>query len=263
MAFTQINNQIISYRLLGNGEKPLLVAGHPLGMNQSVWDPLIPYLLPHFDLLTWDLPGHGASQGVIGKAIDQHQLAEQVLALVDLTPHRTFYYVGTSIGGVIGQALMHEHPARLLGTLLTNTGAKLGTPEAWNNRAEQIREKGLATMAPEIVPRWFANASVTSEPSLINGWVISMGRGDAESYAQLSELLGRFDAQAMPFTGAFPTRLAAGEDDPATPLTTMQGLQKSLGGQVELTIIPKAGHVPSIETPRAFASLIKDTFNVV
>ena len=61
MAFLNYNNRTICYRLLGHCEKPLLVLAHPLGMTQGVWDDMLPTLLERFSVLTWDLPGHGAS----------------------------------------------------------------------------------------------------------------------------------------------------------------------------------------------------------
>ncbi|MFP4137289.1 MAG: alpha/beta fold hydrolase [Halomonas sp.] len=39
-----------------------MVLAHPLGMSQAVWDDLLPALLPRYRVLTWDLPGHSASQ---------------------------------------------------------------------------------------------------------------------------------------------------------------------------------------------------------
>ena len=61
MAFLKENGRTICYRLLGDSAKPLLVLAHPLGMTQGVWDDMLPALLEKFRVLTWDLPGHGAS----------------------------------------------------------------------------------------------------------------------------------------------------------------------------------------------------------
>ena len=62
MAFLNINGRNVAYRLLGSEANPLVVLAHPLGMNQTVWDDILPRLLPRYRMLTWDLPGHGASQ---------------------------------------------------------------------------------------------------------------------------------------------------------------------------------------------------------
>ncbi|BBI54698.1 hypothetical protein HORIV_71190 [Vreelandella olivaria] len=69
MAFHTINGRSVAYRLLGAEVNPLVVLAHPLGMSQAVWDDVIPALLPRYRVLTWDLPGHGASQAVSGEQI--------------------------------------------------------------------------------------------------------------------------------------------------------------------------------------------------
>ena len=61
MAFLKHNGRTVGYRLLGDSAKPLLMLAHPLGMTQAVWDDMLPALLNSFRVLTWDLPGHGAS----------------------------------------------------------------------------------------------------------------------------------------------------------------------------------------------------------
>ncbi len=166
MAFHTINGRSVAYRLLGSEVNPLIVLAHPLGMSQAVWDDVIPALLPRYRVLTWDLPGHGASQAVSGTQITPADLAEEVLALVALAGVQRFHFAGTSIGGVVGQQLIAAHPDQLLSATLTNTGAVIGNPDLWNTRAGRVRQEGLEAMAEEIVPRWFAPATFEASPAL-------------------------------------------------------------------------------------------------
>ncbi len=106
MAFHTINGRSVAYRLLGAQVNPLVVLAHPLGMSQAVWDDVIPALLSRYRVLTWDLPGHGASQAVSGEQITPADLAAEALALVELAGAQRFHFAGTSIGGVVGQQLI-------------------------------------------------------------------------------------------------------------------------------------------------------------
>ena len=175
MAFHTINGRSVAYRLLGAEVNPLVVLAHPLGMSQAVWDDVIPALLSRYRVLTWDLPGHGASQAVNGAKIIPADLAAEALALVELAGAQRFHFAGTSIGGVVGQQLIAEHSERLLSTTLTNTGAVIGNPDLWNIRAGRVRQEGLAAMSQEIVPRWFAPAAFEASPALKRGVVYSDG----------------------------------------------------------------------------------------
>jgi len=258
MAFFSYRGRAISYRLLGDADRPLLVLAHPLGMTQGVWDDLIPGLLDDFRLLTWDLAGHGASQACDAgqSAVAPADLANEIIALSDLAHTERFHFVGTSIGGAVGQQLLVEHPSRLRSLTLTNTGALIGSPEAWQERARRVRHEGLAAMAAEIVARWFSPAALEHNPALSAGWQVQLGRSDNHSYALFCEMLGKTD-----FRGRLPKRpahvtLVGGSADPAIPPATLNALAGELGG-LPVKILDGAGHVPSIEQPGVFLNLIR------
>ncbi len=252
MAFLTINGRSVAYRLLGAEANPLVVLAHPLGMSQAVWDDVLPALLPRYRVLTWDLPGHGASQAWSNGPITPADLAAEALALVDHAGAERFHFAGTSIGGVVGQALIAEHGERLLTATLTNTGAVIGNAELWNTRAGRVRQEGLAAMSEEIVPRWFAPACFEAEPALKAGWCTQMGRGDDESYAQLCEMLGRDTFDGKLAGKGVAVQLLGGSEDLATPPATLEALSAELDG-APLEILEGVGHVPSVEVPGLFA----------
>lgn len=261
MAFLNINGRSVAYRLLGSEANPLVVLAHPLGMSQAVWDDIMPRLLPRYRVLTWDLPGHGASQAWGEASIAPADLAAEALALADHAGVERFHFVGTSIGGVVGQQLISEHAERLLSATLTNTGAVIGNAELWNTRAERIREEGLAAMSKEIVPRWFAPACFEAEPALKAGWCTQMGRGDDDSYARLCEMLGRTDFTGRLSGKQVKTRLLGGGEDLATPPASLQALAAECDN-APLTILDGVGHIPSVEAPELFAELLLVTLAV-
>ncbi|SHL21097.1 alpha/beta fold hydrolase [Halomonas caseinilytica] len=259
MAFINVNGRNVAYRLLGAEANPLVILAHPLGMTQAVWDDVLPALLPRYRVLTWDLPGHGASEAwpADGGDITPAALAADALALVEQAGDTRFHFVGTSIGGVIGKQLLSEHADRLLSAVLTNTGAVIGNAELWNTRAGRVRDEGLVALSGEIVPRWFAADLNKRDPALAEGWRTVMGRGDAESYARLCEMLGRTDFRgklkaACSQPGGVDVHLLGGSEDMATPPETLQALAAECGG-APLEILENLGHVPSVEFPEALA----------
>src|SRR5690554_2561732 len=257
MAFLNHNGRTICYRLLGDSEKPLLLLAHPLGMTQGVWDDMLPILLPKFQVLTWDLPGHGASSAwpEMAGAITPEHLAQEALALAKEAGVSSFHFAGTSIGGVIGQQLITAHNEQLETATLTNTGAIIGTEEAWSLRAANVREKGLAAMAGEIVPRWFGPNACQEQPALLDGWKVIMGRGDADSYALLCEMLGKADFRKTLGNAPVPVLLIGGSDDVATPPESLQALADASGSPAPV-ILDDAGHVPSVERPQDLTRLL-------
>ncbi|QEM82936.1 alpha/beta fold hydrolase [Halomonas binhaiensis] len=257
MAFVTINGRNVAYRLLGAAANPLVVMAHPLGMSQAVWDDVLPALLPRYRVLTWDLPGHGVSQAWPDQAgpITPAVLADDVLALVDqVAGGGSFHFVGTSIGGVVGQQLVAEHGGRLLSATLTNTGAVIGTSELWTTRAGRVRTEGLGAMSSEIVPRWFAAACFEANPALKTGWMTQMGLGDDESYARLCEMLGShsFVGKLATASEQVKVHLFGGSEDLATPPEALETLSAECAGAA-VEILEGVGHVPSVEVPALFA----------
>ncbi|GAA0847435.1 3-oxoadipate enol-lactonase [Marinobacter szutsaonensis] len=257
MSFLNHNGRTICYRLLGDSEKPLLVLAHPLGMTQGVWDDMLPALLGKFRVLTWDLPGHGASSAWPESAgeITPDDLAQEALTLAQVAGTKAFHFAGTSIGGVIGQQLVAEYSDSLISATLTNTGAIIGTSEAWNLRASNVRAKGLAAMAGEIVPRWFGPAACKEQPALLDGWKVIMGRGDDNSYALLCEMLGKADFREKLRGRDLPLLLIGGADDLATPPESLKALAQ-FSGSPDPVILDGIGHVPSVECPGSFSEIL-------
>lgn len=257
MAFLKFDGRTICYRLLGDSDKSLLLLAHPLGMSQGVWDEMLPALLDKFRVLTWDLPGHGASAAFDEKrqVVSAEDLALEAIALADAAGVGRFHFVGTSIGGVIGQQLLCRHSHKLRSAALTNTGAVIGTADAWNTRAAAVREKGLAAMAVDIVPRWFGAAACCEQPALVEGWGVSMGRGDKHSYALLCEMLAASDFRTSLGGQDVPLMLVGGSEDVATPPSSLQDLADAAGCDAPL-ILDQIGHVPSVECPAPLAQLL-------
>ncbi|WP_298718054.1 alpha/beta fold hydrolase [uncultured Oceanisphaera sp.] len=255
MSFLEINGRAVGYRLLGDSALPLVVLAHPLGMSQVVWDELLPGLLPHYRVLSWDLPGHGSSAAWSGNEITPAALAAEALALAEVAGAERFHFVGTSIGGVIGQQLLSQHAERLLSATLTNTGAVIGTRDAWQTRAAAVREKGLAAMAVDIVPRWFGPKACEAQPALLKGWNTIMGRGDANSYSLLCEMLGACDFSDRLGEPGVPLLLVGGRDDVATPPESLEHLA-CCAEAGEPVILEQVGHVPSVEAPESVGRLL-------
>lgn len=96
----------------------------------------------------------------------------------------------------------------------------------------------------------------SADKSLLAGWKVLMGRGDANSYALLCEMLGLAD-----FRGAFgdrnvPVTLVGGSDDMATPPAALEALADATGGPTP-QILDRVGHVPSVESPQQLLPLIE------
>lgn len=249
---------VLNYETLGDRNNPALVLAHPLGMNLHVWDHLVEHLKDSFHILRFDLPGHGKSKPVAPEitALNETSIVDAVLNACDSAGIQQFHFVGTSIGGMLGQQLIINHRDRLLSAVLTNTGLVIGTREGWLRRQADVISSGLSNMAPTLVSRWFGKVFTATRPDQVVHWTEELSKVDDHSYGLLSAWIGErnFIGELTPLH--HPTILIAGSDDMATPPSLLATLSLSLGNP-PLLAMPDTGHVPSVEQPEQFTHHVK------
>ncbi|HCW18681.1 alpha/beta fold hydrolase, partial [Achromobacter sp.] len=59
-----------------SGQGAPLVLLHGVGLDHTLWDDLVPLLEPDFEVLRYDLLGHGAAPGLTGEAHVQDFIAQ-------------------------------------------------------------------------------------------------------------------------------------------------------------------------------------------
>lgn len=259
MAFLATAAHLIAYQDSGETYLPALFMAHPLGMSRDVWDEVCDQLHGHYRCICWDLPGHGSS-GAASDGLTVDVLADDVLTLADTLGIERFSFIGTSIGGVIGQSLCQIAPERLEKVYLTNTGAVIGTKEGWAERADHVRRLGLSEMAESIVARWFSAVYAKQNPQALQGWQVQLSRNDDESYAKLCEALAQVDNRGKLAGYSDEVVLIAGLDDVSTPPATLEVL-KAQYANAQLNVFNDVGHVPSIEAPILLVEHIKTNAN--
>lgn len=91
----------------GNGIP--LVFIHGWGVNSAVWQPLIPRLLEHYQVITIDLPGFGENQNV---QLNHYNL-DNIAELIVNTIQQPAVYVGWSLGGLVASTIALKYPEQL------------------------------------------------------------------------------------------------------------------------------------------------------
>ncbi|WP_051436266.1 alpha/beta fold hydrolase [Marinomonas ushuaiensis] len=85
-----------------------------------VWDEIASHLKDDFYIIRWDLPGHGQSSAIdpAVTSLKEDALVTPLIEKCDALGITKFHYIGTSIGGVIGQQLLIDYSERLLKPIL-------------------------------------------------------------------------------------------------------------------------------------------------
>ena len=157
MQVAELQGLAVHYADQGPRDGRAVVFGNSLGTDLRVWDAVLPLLPQGLRLVRYDKRGHGLTQATPGP-YSIGQLADDAAALMDHLGLRDAVFVGLSIGGLIGQSLAARRPDLLRGLVLSNTAAKIGTPELWRDRIATIRAGGIEAIGAATMERWFSPA---------------------------------------------------------------------------------------------------------
>jgi 3-oxoadipate enol-lactonase len=213
-----------------------------------------------FDVVAWDLPGHGVSPAAT-ETFDVAELADAVVDLVDsIAPGERFHYAGVSLGGATGLQLGIKHGERLKSLSVQCSGAKIGTPEGWLERAETVRTQGTAVMIQGSAQRWFAAGFMDREPEVSSRLLHSLRDADRFSYAFCCEALAGFDVRAELGSIRVPTQAVAGAEDSVVPPPFAKEIADGItagGGTANAVTLEGVAHLAPAEAPAHVAELLK------
>lgn len=229
-----------------------VVFANSLGTDLRLWDALLPLLPKGLRLVRYDKRGHGLSAEPEGPyTIDE--LADDAAALIDGLGLKDVVFVGLSIGGLIGQALALRRPELLRALVISNSAAKIGTDQMWNDRINAIREFGLAVVAAPTMERWFSPAfRATPELAL---WQRMLERQPAAGYIACCQAIAAADLRKQVGALKLPVQMIAGSLDGSTPPELVRA-SGQLIAQAAYAEIDGAGHLPCVEAAPQYAQIL-------
>ena len=253
-----LNGTDTRYVLSSEGTGPWLTFIHPLGADLSLWDQLAAHFSADFQVLRYDLRGHGGTTGEAAASVAQ--LAQDLRSLFDLLDVPRSHIVGLSLGGMVAQEFAITSPDRVDHLVLCDTAS--GTPEAsrpaFAERAASARRDGLAALVEPTLERWLTAGYRQRHPEAVEQIREVLAETSAEGYAAGCEAVASFDAGERLAQIAAPTLLIAGEDDAMMPLAVIASMAAAIPG-ARSVILPGA-HLAPIEHSGKFAEELETFF---
>ncbi|KDE97303.1 3-oxoadipate enol-lactonase [Mycolicibacterium aromaticivorans JS19b1 = JCM 16368] len=238
----------------------LLLLGPSLGTSTAtLWTGVAQRLNDHLRVVGWDLPGHG--RGVQAQPFTIADLSAAVLLLADSLGADTFHYAGNSVGGCVGLQLLLNAPQRVGSATLLCTGAAIGTPDDWLERAATVRAGGIDTMLAGTAQRWFGPGFIARQPGVGAALLDALSHTDPESYALVCEALAVFDVTDRLSEIAIPVLAVAGSADGATPPESLRCIASGVQDG-DLVVLDGVGHLAPVEAPDRVAGLIAELVGV-
>jgi 3-oxoadipate enol-lactonase/4-carboxymuconolactone decarboxylase len=223
-----------------------------------MWDRQVPELARQWRVLRFDLPGHGGAPAHPASSIPE--LAERLLATLDVLGVQRFGYAGCSIGGAVGAELALRRPDRIASLAVVASSPRFGTADEFRQRGVIVRANGLDPMARTAPERWFTTGFAAAQPAIVE-WAVQMVRTtDPGCYIAACEALAAFDIRAELGRITVPTLVLVGSEDqvtgPAEARTLVAGIRDA-----RLSLVPGASHLAPVEQPAAVTDLLVHHFS--
>ncbi|MEW6669588.1 MAG: 3-oxoadipate enol-lactonase [Thermodesulfobacteriota bacterium] len=252
MMYIQANGIRIHYELEGSSSAPVMTLSNSLATNLSMWEPQMEILLRSYRVLRYDTRGHGKSEVSEGP-YSFEMLAADVRSLLRALGIEKTYFMGISMGGMIGQQLALESPEMLTSMILCDTSSHV-PQEAWPIWDERIRiaeTQGLEPLLQQTLERWFTLPFRNQHPEVIKKIGDMIRATDRRGYIGCCHAIRNLNLRDRLREIRVPTLILVGEEDLGTPVSAAQTIQEGIAGS-KLVVLKSAAHLSNIEQSKRF-----------
>ena len=250
MQIAEVNGTALHYRTCGPEDGAPVVFANALGTDLRLWDPVLPHLPAGLRILRFDKRGHGLSACPPGP-YRMGQLVSDAEALMVATGFADALFVGLSIGGMIAQGLAVKRLDLVRALVLSNTDAKIGNAQIWDDRIAAVEQGGLAAISEANMTRWFSRRfRETPEAAL---WQAMVERQPAAGWIGCAAAISGTDFYTPTSGLRLPTLGIMGSEDGSTPPDLVRETVGLIPGS-DMILMRGVGHLPCVEDPEGYAA---------
>ena len=252
-----VNGTRLSYEIAG-AEHPLVLV-HGFSLDTRIWDDQIPAFARHYQVVRYDLRGHGRS-ALPGS--DGFYHADDLRALLDHLGIERAHLLGLSLGAAIATEFVLAYPERASALVAVD-------PVLWGHAwspeyaasLDALAEAARVGGASAARVAWLAHppfAPTLERPTVAprlrtivaeySGW-----HWENDDPGLLPDPVAAQRLEAI----AVPTLAVVGEHD----LPDFHAIAQTLGRRIpgaRLVVLPGVGHLPNMEDPARFNDVVLD-----
>jgi 3-oxoadipate enol-lactonase len=234
---------------------PVLLLSNALGTTRDLWRAQVDRLASSYRVVGYDTRGHGGSS-VPSDGYSLDRLGRDALAILDDVGADRAHVAGLSLGGLTAMWLAIQAPERVDRLVLANTAARIGSREIWDERIEQVRTQGLASVAAAAPARWFTAGFRERRPDVPVAFQSMLCGISPVGYTGCASVLRDADLRRDVSHIDRPTLVVTGEHDPVTTPDEADFLCERISGARLCTL--DAAHLSNVEAADAFTAAVLD-----
>ena len=244
-----------AYVLEGKLGAPVLLVANSLGANYTMWNPQIEEWKKHFQVLRYNYRGHGGTSS-LGDFATSQDLADDVNELLDTLNIQTVYWVGLSLGAMLGLYFAAHYPQKVK-ALASACFRPYQTPETfamWESRIATVKANGISGIVDGTADRWLTEGFRKLNPDIDLSLRVMIGANEPDGYMACGHAVKDYDLR--PYIGKVtcPVLLIGGQFDGGAPAAEISNLRSVIKNSEyeELT----GAHIANLECAPEFTALV-------
>ena len=247
------------YWLTKSAGKPVVVFTHGVMMDHRIFDKQVAEFEQKYNILVWDVRGHGLSRPMEGK-FSIRSAAEDLIAILDESGFEKAILVGHSMGGYISQEVVFSYPNRVAGLVMIGSTC-LTWKQPWIFKLGNFVVPAFFRTCPDYFIRWLTKTAagikaetrrVASEASKV------ISRKDRICF--WTQIMKGFHYEPD-YSINHPILLTHGEFDHMVGLGVINRFARAWSDREQncrYTVIPKAGHNAHEDNPAFFNEILEE-----
>ncbi len=263
MPTVEANGIRIAYERQGQGhhdEDVPMVLIHGFPYSKAMWDEQVSELTEEFDIITYDLRGHGES-GATDGTYSMELLADDLKGLLDALGLSKVVVGGFSMGGYVALAFYRKYPDTVQSLLLLDTRHQADSEQAAQGReqlAQNVERDGVAGLADALPARMLTEATVSDRPDVVAKARDMILAASPQGVAGAARGMAvRADQTDLLPNISVPTLVLVGEEDGVTPPADSEYMAATIPN-AKLVKLAGAAHLSNMEQPHDFSEAIHD-----
>jgi 3-oxoadipate enol-lactonase len=240
---------------------PALLLLNSLGTSLEMWDDQVGALQEHFEVVRYDVRGHGKSSAGSRSELTLEQLARDALAVLDACGIARAHLCGLSLGGMTSMVIARYWPDRVLKAALCNTSPYMPPRDGWDSRIQTARTQGMAPLTEGVLGRWFTPEFRSTEPERVERVRQMLLSTDPAGYSACCAAIRDMDLREDIKEITATTLVIGGTKDPATPPDQAELIANSIPG-AKLKML-EAAHLSNIEKAEEFTATLVEFLGAV
>lgn len=247
----------------GNLNKKLLIFTHGFGLNYQMWQWLPTDIYNKFDILKYDLYGHGKSIAPPYPP-SLEMFANQIEDLIKYLGYKKAILIGFSLGGMIIRKFANMFENSLEGLVILNSPHERSLEQqiSIDERVKQAEKQGPKSTVDDAIKRWFSDNYISKNPqkiNLIKNWIVN---NNTNLYAKIYKVLAQDINEIINPEKKIlcPTLVVTGDKDFGNnPNMSKRICDECLNSR--LVIMKNLKHMGLVEDPKQFGKILENFLN--